>query len=119
MHSAPRAILNAAMGVGEHKHSSLKHSSLKPARRCSRAETHIGVPTMLPLLSMQVGRDSRLSSPLISASMVAGVASSGVAATSFGLCTTPAMFMSCILPGEKGGGSALQLNDVCQKVVGW
>ncbi len=28
-----------------------------------------------------------------------GIASTGASATPFGLCTTPAMFMSCVLPG--------------------
>ena len=32
--------------------------------------------------------------------MVAGMASQGVSVSQFGLATTPAMFMSCILPGE-------------------
>ncbi len=48
---------------------------------------------------MQIGRDSRLSGPLLLASMVAGIASQGVSIAQFGLATTPAMFMSCIMPG--------------------
>ena len=31
--------------------------------------------------------------------MVAGLASQGVSVAQFGLATTPAMFMSCIIPG--------------------
>ena len=49
--------------------------------------------------AMQIGRDSRLSGPLLLASMVAGLASQGVSVAQFGLATTPAMFMSCIIPG--------------------
>ena len=48
---------------------------------------------------MQIGRDSRLSGPLLLASMVAGLASQGVSVAQFGLATTPAMYMSCIIPG--------------------
>lgn len=48
---------------------------------------------------MQIGRDSRLSGPLLLASMVAGLASQGVSVAQFGMATTPAMFMSCIIPG--------------------
>ena len=51
-------------------------------------------------LPLQVGRDSRLSGPLLLASMVAGLASQGVSVAQFGLATTPAMFMSCIIPGQ-------------------
>lgn len=58
-------------------------------------------------LRVSVGRDSRLSSPLLSAAFIAGLASCGVAATSFGLCTTPAMFMSCILPGYAYDGAVM------------
>ena len=52
------------------------------------------------LLAVQIGRDSRLSGPLLLASMVAGLASQGVSVAQFGLATTPAMFMSCIIPGR-------------------
>ena len=48
---------------------------------------------------VQIGRDSRLSGPLLLASMVAGLASQGVSVAQFGMATTPAMFMSCIIPG--------------------
>lgn len=52
------------------------------------------------LYAVQIGRDSRLSGPLLLASMVAGLASQGVSVAQFGLATTPAMFMSCIIPGR-------------------
>ncbi|KAL0050867.1 hypothetical protein WJX82_008910 [Trebouxia sp. C0006] len=56
-------------------------------------------------LHISIGRDSRLSGPLLLASMVAGLASQGVSVAQFGLATTPAMFMSCIIPGyEYDGG---------------
>ena len=49
-------------------------------------------------LRISIGQDPRLSSPMMSAALAAGLASRGVAVARFGLCTTPAMFMSCILP---------------------
>ena len=48
----------------------------------------------------QIGRDSRLSGPLLASSMAAGIASRGARVAHFGLATTPAMFMSCIIEGE-------------------
>ena len=57
--------------------------------------TMIGLACML-----QIGRDSRLSGPLLASSMAAGIASRGARVAQFGLATTPAMFMSCIIEGE-------------------
>lgn len=51
-------------------------------------------------LRLSVGRDPRLSSPLMASSLAAGMAAAGASVARFGACTTPAMFMSCILPGE-------------------
>ena len=56
-----------------------------------------GMPTSA--LRVAVGRDPRLSSPLMAASMVAGLTSRNVAVARFGPATTPAMFMACTLPG--------------------
>jgi phosphomannomutase len=53
-------------------------------------------------LRVSIGRDPRLSSPLIAASLASGLAAAGVSVARFGPCTTPAMFMSCILPGARG-----------------
>ena len=47
----------------------------------------------------QVGRDPRLSGPVLAPAIAAGMASQGVAVARFGPATTPAMFMSCILDG--------------------
>ena len=70
-------------------------------------------------LRVSIGRDPRLSSPLIAASLAAGLAAAGVSVARFGPCTTPAMFMSCILPG--GRGSALWRAAVGggRLVLGW
>ena len=58
-------------------------------------------------LRLSVGEDCRLSSPLVSASLAAGIASRGASATLFGLATTPAMSMSCILPDYSYDGSIM------------
>ena len=51
-------------------------------------------------MHVQVGRDPRLSGPLLSSALVAGLASRGAQVVQFGLATTPAMYMSCILEGD-------------------
>lgn len=75
-----------------------------PAWRCY--PTHacaewLAAKTGRPISSLRVsvGRDPRLSSPLMAASLAAGLAAAGAGVARFGPCTTPAMFMSCILPG--------------------
>jgi phosphomannomutase len=70
-----------------------------------------------PSLKISIGADPRLSSPLISAAMTAGLASRGSSSSSdnntvaivgsFGLCTTPAMFMSCIMEGHDYDGAIM------------
>lgn len=58
-------------------------------------------------LRVSIGSDPRLSSDLLSASMAAGLAHEGIEVIQFGLCTTPAMFMSCILPKHKCDGAIM------------
>lgn len=58
-------------------------------------------------LRVSIGSDPRLSSDLLSASMAAGLAGEGIEVVQFGLCTTPAMFMSCILPKHKCDGAIM------------
>jgi phosphomannomutase len=58
-------------------------------------------------LRLSVGRDPRLSSPLVAASLVAGGASRGAAMSRLSLSTTPAMFMSCIMPGHGYDGAVM------------
>ena len=50
---------------------------------------------------LQIGRDPRLSGPELLQALAAGINSRGAGAADFGLATTPAMFMSCILPGAR------------------
>ena len=48
---------------------------------------------------VQVGRDPRISGPIIAAALAAGLTSKGVHVARFGYATTPAMFMSTIAEG--------------------
>ena len=48
---------------------------------------------------MQIGRDPRISGPLLAAALAAGLTSKGVSVARFGYATTPAMFMSTIIEG--------------------
>lgn len=48
---------------------------------------------------MQIGRDPRLSGAALLAGLTAGLTSQGVTVAQFGIATTPAMFMSCIIGG--------------------
>jgi phosphomannomutase len=49
-------------------------------------------------LRVSVGRDPRLSGPRLGAALFAGLASAGCSVFDMGLATTPACFMSTILP---------------------
>lgn len=64
-----------------------------------------GVPCSA--LHVSIGGDPRLSGPVLEASLAAGLASQGVSVGRFGLCTTPAMFMSCVLPGWSYEGAIM------------
>eukprot|EP00891_Asterochloris_glomerata_P008353 jgi/Astpho2/8353/Aster-01419 len=61
----------------------------------------------LDQLRISIGRDSRLSGPLLASSMAAGIASRGTRVAQFGLATTPAMFMSCIIEGFQYDGAII------------
>ncbi|KAK9807868.1 hypothetical protein WJX72_011619 [[Myrmecia] bisecta] len=58
-------------------------------------------------LRVSIGRDPRISGPLLQTAMAAGLASKGASVARFGLATTPAMFMSCILPGHEYDGGVM------------
>ena len=49
-------------------------------------------------LRVSIGRDSRLSGPVIAETLCAALNRAGVEVTDLGLATTPAMFMSTVLP---------------------
>ena len=48
-----------------------------------------------------IGRDPRLSGPAMELALAAGLASRGVAASTCGLATTPAMFLACAHPDHR------------------
>ncbi|CAL5224325.1 g6994 [Coccomyxa viridis] len=50
-------------------------------------------------LRVSIGRDPRISGPLLAAALAAGLTSKGVTVARFGYATTPAMFMSTIIQG--------------------
>jgi phosphomannomutase len=56
---------------------------------------------------VSIGTDPRLSSDLVSAALAAGLASEKVKVVQFGICTTPAMFMSCVLEKHKCDSAAM------------
>ena len=56
---------------------------------------------------MQVGRDPRLSGPVLAPAMAAGMAAQGAHVARFGPATTPAMFMSCVLDGVRSHSAPL------------
>jgi phosphomannomutase len=61
----------------------------------------------LTSLKVSVGADPRLSSPMMSSSLLAGLASKGVTVAQFGIATTPAMFMSCVMEGYNYDGAVM------------
>jgi phosphomannomutase len=58
-------------------------------------------------VTIAVGRDSRVSGPDLLRSAVEGINRAGAAAMDFGMCTTPAMFMSTITEGFEPDGSIM------------
>eukprot|EP00887_Chlorella_sp_A99_P007210 scaffold2.g7210.t1 len=58
-------------------------------------------------LRVSLGHDPRLSSPLLDAAVTAGLASRGAAVARMGLCSTPAMFVSCFLDGYQYDGAVM------------
>ena len=58
-------------------------------------------------LSIAVGADSRLSGPAIKNSAISGISALGSSVSDCGIASTPAMFMSCVLPGFEFDGSIM------------
>ncbi|MBQ6527699.1 MAG: phosphomannomutase/phosphoglucomutase, partial [Clostridia bacterium] len=54
-----------------------------------------------------IGRDPRLSGEMLEAACAAGMQAAGAHVTVFGLCTTPAMYMSIILPDVAADASIM------------
>ena len=58
-------------------------------------------------VTVALGRDSRISGPVLLKAAAEGVRRSGALVLDFGMCTTPAMFMSIITPGFEPDGSIM------------
>ena len=56
---------------------------------------------------ISIGRDSRLSGEQLSAWLRDGLSAAGMEVTDFGLCTTPAMFMSTVMEGWEFDGAVM------------
>ena len=57
-------------------------------------------------IQISLGRDSRITGPALLKSAAEGICSAGATAIDFGMCTTPAMFMSTV---ELGVDGAIQI----------
>ena len=58
-------------------------------------------------VTIAIGRDSRISGPAIAQAAAQGVSKTGASVMAFGMCTTPAMYMSIITPGFEPDGSIM------------
>jgi phosphomannomutase len=58
-------------------------------------------------LTIAVGRDSRISGPLLMDSFLRGIVSTGANAVDCGMASTPAMFMATLLPGSRSDASVM------------
>ena len=54
-----------------------------------------------------IGRDSRITGPALLSAAAEGVSKAGAAVLSFGMCTTPAMYMSILTPGFQPDGAIM------------
>ena len=58
-------------------------------------------------LTIAVGRDSRITGPALLEAVSDGISRSGASVADFGMCTTPAMYMSTITPGFEADGAVM------------
>ena len=58
-------------------------------------------------ISISLGRDSRITGEKLLNAAAEGIASAGANAVKFGMCTTPAMYMSTITPGFEQDGAIM------------
>ncbi len=58
-------------------------------------------------VTIAIGRDSRITGPDLVRATAEGVCRAGAKVMDFGMCTTPAMFMSIITPGFEPDGSVM------------
>lgn len=57
--------------------------------------------------TVAIGRDSRISGPELLKAAAEGISRAGATVLDFGMCTTPAMYMSIITPGFEPDGSIM------------
>lgn len=58
-------------------------------------------------ITVALGRDSRLSGPVLMDAAAEGLCRAGASVISFGLCTTPAMYVSLLTPGFESDGAIM------------
>ena len=58
-------------------------------------------------LTIAIGRDSRVSGPVLLKAAAEGIIDAGADVWDFGMCTTPAMYMCTITPGFEADGSIM------------
>ncbi len=58
-------------------------------------------------VTVSIGRDSRISGPELLRSTAEGISRAGATVLDFGMCTTPAMYMSIITPGYQPDGAIM------------
>ncbi len=58
-------------------------------------------------VTIAIGRDSRISGPALLRAAAEGISKAGAQVLDFGMCTTPAMYMSIITPGFEPDGSMM------------
>ena len=58
-------------------------------------------------ITVSLGRDSRISGPALLSAAAKGISNAGATAIDFGMCTTPAMFMSTITDGFRTDGAIM------------
>ena len=58
-------------------------------------------------ITVSLGRDSRISGPALLGAAAEGISQAGATAIDFGMCTTPAMFMSTITDGFRTDGAIM------------
>ncbi len=59
------------------------------------------------LITVAIGRDSRITGPDLLKATAEGIMKAGANVVSFGMCTTPAMYMCIITPGYQFDGSVM------------
>lgn len=58
-------------------------------------------------ISIALGRDSRVSGPMLLDATAGGISAAGAKAVDFGMCTTPAMYMSILTEGFRPEGAVM------------